>query len=246
MGIIMNFLQNNMDSDDDVYLCECLQQEEKKIIDGDPILFTRPDGLPMAFEDLDFDNTIKNMIEEHGGIVVDSVNDTFKEHTIKICSQESSALYVTEDAFDKLFIHDSLKEHNIVNLNDYRLTRSGRFDIFEYDPNDILFGYKGWNEIKPSEEKEGKVKESQTELNSEYRELDDTYEDCDIGEAGSLKTEDQLWEGREPHQVYVSQDPEEGPLGDFETMKEGTENQHYSEASDEPTFVKSLIQGKLI
>ena len=30
VGIIMKFLQN-MDSDDDVYLCECLQQEEKKI-----------------------------------------------------------------------------------------------------------------------------------------------------------------------------------------------------------------------
>ena len=245
MGIIMNLLQN-MDSDDDVYLCECLHQEERKISDGDTILFTRPDGLPMAFENLDFDYTIKHMIEEHGGIVVDSVNETFKEHTIKICSHDSTALHVTEDAFDKLFIHDSLKEHNIVNLNDYRLTKSGRFDKFDYDPIDILFGYKGWNEIKPSEEEEGKVKESQPDLNIEFRERDDTFEYCELGEAGSLKTEDQLWEGREPHQVYVSQDPEEGPLGDFETMKEGTENQHDSEASDVPTFVKSLIQGKLI
>ena len=109
MGIITNLLQNNMDSDDDVYLCECLQQEEKKIIDRDPILFTRPDGLPMAFENLDFDYTIKKLIEEHGGIVVDSVNKQFKENTIKICSHDSTALNVTEDAFDKLFIYDCLR-----------------------------------------------------------------------------------------------------------------------------------------
>ena len=241
----MKFLQN-MDSDDDGYLYECLQQEEKMIGVGDPLLFTRPDGLPMAFENLDFDYTVKNIIEEHGGIVVDSVNEAFKENTIKICSHESTALHVTEDAFDNLFIHDSLKNHNIVDLNNYRLTKSGRFDKFDYDPIDILFGYTGWNEIKPSDEEEGKVKESQTDLNIESRERDDTFEYCELGEAGSLKTEDQLWEGREPHQVYVSQDPEEGPLRDFETMKEGTENQHDSEASDVPTFVKSLIQGKLM
>ena len=96
-----------MDSDDDGYLCECLQQEEKMIGVGDPLLFTRPDGLPMAFENLDFDYTVKNIIEEHGGIVVDSVNEAFKENTIKICSHESTALHVTEDAFDNLFIHDS-------------------------------------------------------------------------------------------------------------------------------------------
>ena len=233
-----------MDSDDDVYLCECLHQEEKMIGVGDPILFTRPDGLPMAFENLDFDYKIKNMIEEHGGIVVDSGNETFKEHTIKICSHDSTALHVTEDAFDKLFIHDSLKEHNIVNLNDYRLTKSGRFDKFDYDPIDILFGYKGWNEIKPSEEEEGKVKESQPDLNIEFRECDDAFQYCELEEAGSLKTEDELWEGREPHQVYVSQDPEEEHLGDFETMEEGTE--HDSQHSDVPTFVKSLMQGKLV
>ena len=243
MGIIMNFLQNNMDSDDDVYLCECLQQEEKKIIDRDPILFTRPDGLPMAFENLDFDYTIKKLIEEHGGIVVDSeehggivvdsVNKQFKENTIKICSHDSTALNVTEDAFDKSFIYDCLKEHNLVNLDDYRLKKSGRFDKGDYDPIDILLGYIGWKEIKASEEEEAQYKESQPDLNIE------------LEVAGSLKTEDQLWEGREPHQVYISQEPEEDPLGDFEMMKEGTENPHTSKTSDVPDFVKSLMQGKL-
>ena len=160
MGIIMNLLQN-MDSDDDVYLCECLHQEEKMIGVGDPILFTRPDGLPMAFENLDFDYTIKHMIEEHGGIVVDSVNKEFKENTIKICSHDSTALNVTEDAFDKSFIYDCLKEHNLVNLDDYRLKKSGRFDKGDYDPIDILLGYIGWKEIKASEEEEAQYKESQ-------------------------------------------------------------------------------------
>ena len=233
-----------MDSDDDVYLSECLYQEERKISDGDITLFARPDGLPMAFENLDFDYTLTQMIEDHGGIVVDSVNEAFKENTIKICSHDSTALHVTEDAFDKLFIHDSLKEHNIVNLNDYRLTKSGRFDNFDYDPIDILLGYKGWNEIKPYEEEEGQDKESQPDLNIEFRECDDAFQYCELEEAGSLKTEDELWEGREQHQVYVSQDPEEEHLGDFETMEEGTE--HDSQHSDVPTFVKSLMQGKLV
>ena len=232
MGIIMKFLQN-MDSDDDVYLCECLHQEEKMISVGDPILFTRPDGLPMAFENLDFDYTIKKLIEEHGGIVVDSVNKQFKENTIKICSHDSTALNVTEDAFDKLFIYDCLKEHNLVNLDDYRLKKSGRFDKGDYDPIDILLGYIGWKEIKASEEEEAQYKESQPDLNIE------------LEVAGSLRTEDQLWEGREPHQVYISQEPEEDPLGDFEMMKEGTENPHTSKTSDVPEFVKSLMQGKL-
>ena len=232
MGIIMNLLQN-MDSDDDMYLCECLHQEERMISVGDPILFTRPDRLPMAFENLDFDYTIKKLIEEHGGIVVDSVNKQFKENTIKICSHDSTALNVTEDAFDKSFIYDCLKEHNLVNLDDYRLKKSGRFDKGDYDPIDILLGYIGWKEIKASEEEEAQYKESQPDLNIE------------LEVAGSLKTEDQLWEGREPHQVYISQEPEEDPLGDFEMMKEGTENPHTSKTSDVPEFVKSLMQGKL-
>ena len=84
-------------------------------------LFSRPDGLPMAFENLDFDYTLTQMIENHGGIVVDSVNEAFKENTIKICSHDSTALNVTEEAFDKLFIYHSLKEQNIVNLSEYRL-----------------------------------------------------------------------------------------------------------------------------
>ena len=229
-----------MDSDDDVYLSECLYQEESKISDGDITLFSRPDGLPMAFENLDFDYTLTQLIEDHGGIVVDSVNEAYKENTIKICSHDSTALNVTEEAFDKLFIYHSLKEQNIVNLSEYRLTNSGRFETVDYDPIDILCGYKGWNEIKPHEEED---KESQPELNIEFRECD-AFRYCKLEEGGSLKTEDGLWEAREPHQVYVSQDPEKDHLEEFEMMQEGTE--HESQHSDVPTFVKSLMQGKLV
>ena len=76
-----------MDSDDDLHLLECLDQAER----SDPLLFTRPDGLPIAFDNLDSDKDTKEIIKEHGGIVVDrycaSVN--FKENIIKICSCHS-------------------------------------------------------------------------------------------------------------------------------------------------------------
>ncbi len=53
-----------------------------------------------------------------------------------------------------------------------------------------------------------------------------------------------MWEGREPHQVYVSQDPEKEHLGYSETMEEGTDDD--SQHSDVPKFVKSLMQGKIV
>ena len=45
----------------------------------------------------------------------------------------------------------------------------------------------------------------------ESRERDDTFEYCELGEAGSLKIEDQLWEGREPHQVVSLRIQKKGP-----------------------------------
>ena len=51
-----------MDSDDDLFLSKCLDKAEKMRSDSDPLLFARPDGLPMAFENLDFDHKNSSII----------------------------------------------------------------------------------------------------------------------------------------------------------------------------------------
>ena len=238
-----------MDSDDDSYLSECLDQSVKKGQDGDPDLFARPDGLPMAFENLDFDYKISEMIEAHGGIVVDSYNEEFKENTIKICSRDST-YNTSQDVFDKLFVYDSITTNNLVKLSDYRLSKSVQCRDVEYDPEDILLGYKRWKEIKPFSGVEDEDEECQQESNIEMKESDQSFQNCEFEETGSLKTEDELWEAREPHQVYISQDPEEH-LGDCEMMidqalEEAMEQQHSNQEPDEPTFINSLIHGKFV
>ena len=56
------------------------------------------------------------MIEEQGGIVVYSYIEAFKENKIIIRSRDLTKFDTSEDGFDKLFIHDSAMEDNIVNL----------------------------------------------------------------------------------------------------------------------------------
>lgn len=202
-----------MDSDDDGYLSEILEKAERNKSYIEPLLFARPDGLPMTFEILDFNFKIKQFIEENGGIVVDSENDAFKENTIKLCSRDSTGI-ISDDIFDEQFIYDSIATNAIGNLDDYRLGKSVTLDEDEVDPTDILLGYKGWNNKKPCVEVEKEVGESQPSK-FETNEPDLTFHYCDVEqtEIGSLKTEDELWEARPPSQVYISQDPEEGFLG---------------------------------
>ena len=95
-----------MESDDDLDLVECLERAEDA--ECDCLLFARPDGLPMAFVDLDCDNKTTEKIKTHGGIVVESADERFKENSIKICSHDGR-YKISEDIFDRLFIYDSLK-----------------------------------------------------------------------------------------------------------------------------------------
>lgn len=235
-----------MDSDDDLCLVESLDEAERR--GSDILLFARPDGYPMAFVNLDHDFKTTEIIEAHGGIVVDRNQDIFKRNTIKVCSKDST-YDSSEDIFDKLFIYDSLRENKIGNLDDYRLSRSVEDDEVENDPTDILLGYDVWTYKKPFvdvEEKDNECLPSSVEI----KENNETYDYCDIKQKEPLKTEDELWEAREPYQVYVSQDPEvrvgtqmmENQPSDFED----TLSQHISQSPYTPEFVEGLLHRNII
>lgn len=70
----------------------------------------------MGFNDEDSEGELSQMIEEHGGIVVYPYNEDYKENKIIIRSRDLTKFESSEDGFDKLFIHDSVTENNIVNL----------------------------------------------------------------------------------------------------------------------------------
>ena len=70
----------------------------------------------MGFNDEDSEGELSQMIEEHGGIVVYPYNEDYKENKIIIRSRDLTKFDTSEDGFDKLFIHDSVTENNIVIL----------------------------------------------------------------------------------------------------------------------------------
>ena len=116
-------------SDDLWYLTRWLQQVNINS-DSDPgqKKRKRSNGLPMAFVDPDSEGELTRIIEEHGGIVVYSYIEAFMEDKIIIRIRDLTKFFTSEDALDKLFIQDSITANNIVNLNEYRLTISARFD----------------------------------------------------------------------------------------------------------------------
>ena len=208
-----------MDSDDDMDLLEYLHEFERS--GPDPLLFSRPDGLPMAFDNLDSDDYIKEIINECGGIVVDRdlASDIFKEHLVKICSRDT-AHDISEEVFDKQFIYDSLKTNSICNLDNYRLNKCAQVYGVAYDPTDVLLGYKEWNDVKLLKEVKQEDSDSSLPSTIEIKKDDRIIEDYDVEQIGSLKTEDEIWESRAPDagQVLISQDSEKELVGtsDFE------------------------------
>ena len=197
-----------MESDDDLYLVEYLERAEEA--KSDCLLFARPDGLPMAFVDLDCDIKTSEKIKAHGGIVVDCADERFKENAINICSHNGT-YDISEDTFDKLFIYDSLRSNKIGKLIDYRLNKSIQFGEVEYDPLDILLGYQSWNDVKTFTEfeEDEECPSPMIRMSENDRIL---FDDCGFEQTGLLQTEDEIWEARTPDQVYVSQNPEVEPV----------------------------------
>lgn len=238
-----------MDSDDDMDLLEYLHEFERS--GPDPLLFSRPDGLPMAFDNLDSDDYIKEIINECGGIVVDRdlASDIFKEHLVKICSRDT-AHDISEEVFDKQFIYDSLKTNSICNLDNYRLNKCAQVYGVAYDPTDVLLGYKEWNDVKLLKEVKQEDSDSSLPSTIEIKKDDRIIEDYDVEQIGSLKTEDEIWESRAPDQVFVSQDSEKELVGtsylEIENCHLETENADLELNSPQPDFVSGLLYGKFM
>ena len=195
MRIISEKMENS-DSEGDMYLVQCLEEiEVGNELKHNPTLFVRPDGLPMAFHIVDNDGNVKLKIEDHGGVVVCNESDMYMDYVIKICSGNAELVDSVEVVFDVEFIHESIKQGNIVCLGDYRINNS--LGVLNYDPTDVLLGYKTWKNVEISEEIVKNLVEGNV-TGSKITNLEDL----------ELITEDGIWEGRNPEQVFESQEPD--------------------------------------
>ena len=207
---------DNSDSEEDMYLVQSLVEVENKLMHN-PLLFARPDGLPMAFHIVDDDGNVKSRIEDCGGVVVGQNSDMYEDNVIKICSGNSKSIDNIEDVFDVEFIYESIKQGNIVNLGNYRISNSLRMPT--YDPTDVLLGYKTWNNIEITEEIGDEKLVVGNMAKSEI--TDDENEE--------LITEDEIWESRNPEHIYESQEPDKLT---YESQVIGT-----------PEYIQSPIHG---
>ena len=132
-----------MDDQDDVWMVQHLNVVEE---DEDPLLFIRPDGIPMAFFYHYTDYDLKFKVEDRGGVLLIEEYQLFNDNMIKLCSDKLEHMKSTEEQFDKKFIDDCIKENKIVNLRNYRMNSSSKFA--DYDPIDVLCGYISWNEVE--------------------------------------------------------------------------------------------------
>ena len=124
---------------------ESVKKEEKNT-KSDCLLFARPDGLPMYFFMKEVNDDIKKRIEEKGGVLLHSGMELLKgENCIRLCSDKLENMMTNVEQFDEKFIEDCLKNDQIMELINYRINFSSIYD--EYDPLDILLGYKTWDQI---------------------------------------------------------------------------------------------------
>ena len=164
-----------MDSDDDLYLYGCLdnlkKENDSEMSDEDIVLFVRPDGEPMYiyFQEDEYD--LKQKIEKKGGVVLEKdVETPLGKSAIKLCTDKLENMMSRIEQFNKIFIDHCLINNKIMELGNYRINNSSIFD--EYDPMDILLGYKTWDQINfyeelTSEEMEKDEEEWNSDVNLE-------------------------------------------------------------------------------
>ena len=164
-----------MDSDDDLYLYGCLdnlkKENDSEMSDEDIVLFVRPDGEPMYFYFQEDEYDLKQKIEEKGGVVLEKdVETPLGKSAIKLCTDKLENMMSRIEQFNKIFIDHCLINNKIMELGNYRINSSSIFD--EYDPMDILLGYKTWDQINfyeelTSEEMEKDEEEWNSDVNLE-------------------------------------------------------------------------------
>ena len=162
-------MDDTFDSDADLHLVGCLEnvqliEKASEVSDEDKLLFVRQDGLPMCFYIQDNDYDLKQRIEEKGGAVLEKeVESPLGRNAIKLCPDKLENMISRYEQFNKIFIDDCLINNKIMELSNYRINNSSIFD--EYDPLDILLGYKTWDQLNFSEE-------------FTFEEMEEDEEDC--------------------------------------------------------------------
>ena len=134
--------------DDDQILVECLNKAEK--VYEDPLLFARENGHPMTFYMIDYDQSVKDKIEAHGGVVIDEGVEIFRNSSVVLGNDSLTNMIPSQERFDKKFIYESINQNRIVNLADYKINHLSKFA--NYNPTEILFGEKTWDDIEEANE----------------------------------------------------------------------------------------------
>ena len=151
--------------DDDQILVECLNKAEKVHEIEDPLLFARENGRPMTFYMIDYDQCVKDKIEAHGGVVLDQDVETFRNSSVVLCNDSLTNMISSQERFDKKFIYESINQNRIVNLADYKINHVSKFA--KYNPTEILFGEKTWDDVKTAIEVDEENKSTDEEIFNE-------------------------------------------------------------------------------
>ena len=147
---------DEMDNDDfnEILVKNLIKAEKEEV--KDPLLFAREDGLPMTFYMVDYDQGVKDKVEEYGGVVVDQDTEIFRNSSIVLCNNSLTNMMSNKERFDKKFINECVNQNRIVDLAEYKINHTSNFS--KYDPTEILFGEKTWDQV-------GILKEVDEEIN---------------------------------------------------------------------------------
>jgi hypothetical protein len=119
----------------------------------DPELFIRPDGLPMAIMitykgRMEETQKVKQLVEERGGVVFDRPSLAYRDNMVRLLVGGEVSLRRDQDMFDHRYVLDCLKEDMILPIMlDYRINSHLPSILEQYDPVDVLLGYKRWKDI---------------------------------------------------------------------------------------------------
>ena len=123
----------------------------------DILLFSRPDGKPMVFclpldpQSEEFRLELVRKVKERGGLLLDHLTENQTGHVIHLLGQ-NEAPDKRKEMFDFRYLEDCIEKNQILrNLLEYRVSKSSIYQ--QYEPLDVLLGYKTWSDI-PRNKKE--------------------------------------------------------------------------------------------
>ena len=124
--------------------------------DYDTLLFSRPDGKPMSFcllpdscqQSDEYRLELVEKVKERGGLLLDHVHERYSDHIILLLGKNERP-DKKKEMFDYRYLLDCMKRNQILdNMLDYRVSKSSLYQQYdEYEPLDVLHGYKTWSDI---------------------------------------------------------------------------------------------------